>query len=218
MNEKRRKAEMLLESIGEIDDCMLEEALAYRKRPQVSIKLVALAASFALIFMLVAGNAFIKRITDMMAEGNTPGMSDTPNDDDEAAPSDLDATLTLDSIFEALSSGGRYKYTTDPDTLPYHDGKVYIVWKYSGEERYYISDPLENNEFDTIKVALGSGKETGSASPTLNASVWVLLGDGRVISPYLKASNGNISAEIFDYEVEIIPGEDLVKKIQSILG
>ncbi len=218
MNEKRRKAEMLLESIGEIDDIMLEEALAYRGKTKVNMKIIALAASFALVFTLVAGNALIKRITDMMAEGDAPGVSDTPNDGDEATPSDPDRTLTLDSVFENLSSSEGYEYVTDPDTLPYHDGNVYIVWRYSGEERYFISDPLENSEVNTIKNSLGGGKETGIASPTLGASVWVLLGDGRVISPYLKASNGNISAEIFDYEVEIIPNEDLARRIQIILG
>ncbi len=210
--EKRIKSEALLEAIGEIDDGMLEEALSYRKKPKVNVKLVAIAASFALMFALIGGNALIKRFSGMIGENESGALptSDTPND--------AEAVITLDSVFEDLASAERYGYVDDPDTLPYLDGNVYIVWKHAGEERYYISDPLENKEFDTIKFALGEGDDAGIASPALNTYVWVLLGDGRVISPYLKASQGNISYEIFDYEVEIVPNEDFAIRLQSILG
>lgn len=223
--EKRKKAEILLDAIGEIDEAMLDEALEYRKKPRVNVKIISIAASIALIFALVASSELVKRITDIMGEnkGESPTVTDTPNDgentpNDENRPSDSEVELTLDRVFENLSNKDEYASVTDPDTLPYLDGRVYIVWQYEGVERYYISEPLSDGEFNTIKDALGKGRLTGNESPTLSTRVWVLLGDGRVISPYLEASPGNVSSEIFDYEVEIIPNKAFADKLQGILG
>ena len=37
MDEKRRKAEALLDAIGEIDDSYLQEAISYKKRRRVKL-------------------------------------------------------------------------------------------------------------------------------------------------------------------------------------
>ncbi len=237
MNEEKiKKAEILLDAIGELDDELLFEATEYRKKRRPSLRVIAMAAVFAIIFTLVAGNVLIKQFFGM--SGNFGGVAnpvpDAPSGGNDMAPpqnggnetepprngdngSSPSGPYTLDMAFTSGLDRESFDYVSDPDTLPYIDGNVHIVWRYGNENRYYISEPLENAEFETIKYALGTGRYAGESSPDTEVGIWVLLGDGRVISPYLMGSSGNISIEIFDYEVEIIPHERLVENIVSIL-
>ncbi len=226
--EKRRKAEMLLSEIGEIDDSLLEEALSYRKRRRINTRVRAtVAAAVVLVFCLAVAAPMIEKMSGGMSGGVTDGAeNDTernPGDMNENAPGGTvgaDCLKGFDSIFATLSEHelGEYRYVTNPDELPYLDGHVYIVWNYEGDSRYFVSSPLSDSKFETIKHALGQGEKTGDVSPQLTANVWVLLGDGRVISPYLCGSQGNVSEKIFDYEVEIIPDQRLIDRIQSLIG
>ncbi len=221
MNEKRRKAEMLLEAVGDIDDALLSEAMNYRKKPTYSTKAVAMAASFALIFCLVAGALIIGRLDLLKNDFNYENMGgNNPSDSemDDPTGDGSNNSLVLDSIFTSLADRERYDYVTDPDTLPYYGGKAYIVWRYEGIEKYYLSEPLRDVELETIKSVLGQGSYAGESSPQIKVKVWILLGNGRVISPYLIASNGNISNEIFDYDVEIIPNDSFAQKLESVLS
>ncbi len=221
MNEKRRKAEILLDAVGEVDDALLSEALNYRKKSTYSTRVVAMAASFALVFCLIAGALIIGRLDLLKNDLTGESMGDNvANDDklDNSAGDGSNASVGLDGVFISLADRERYNYVTDPDTLPYYGGRAYIVWQYAGIEKYYISEPLRDAELETIKTALGQGSYAGESSPQINVKVWILLGNGRVISPYLIASNGNISNEIFDYEVEIIPNDHLTQKLESILS
>ncbi len=212
-DEKTKKAEILLEAIGEIEDSILSEALEYKRKPVINTRAIAMAASLVLIFCLVAASVMLPRLmTPDDGEGNI-GIGDA-----DADISQNGERYALDEVFKSGIDREKYDFVTDPETLPYHGGQVYIVWQYAGEERYYISKPLENGEFETIKYALGRGVAAGESSPGLYARVWVLLGDGRVISPYLEGSKGNISSEIFDYEVEIVPDDSFAKRILQILS
>ncbi len=217
--EKKRKAEILLDAIGEIDDELLCEAIEYKRR-RISTRVLATAATFLIMLALIAGSAVIKQFSDM--SGNMGEQSPEPNggavDNSPADEGTVSVQDPLNDVFATLVSREGFDYVTDPDTLPYLDGNAYIVWRYSDDERYYISEPLKNAELETIKYALGNGLEVGESSPEVSVWVWVLLGDGRVISPYLSASSGNISSEIFEYEVEIVPDKHFADKILSILG
>ncbi len=218
-SEKRRKAEILLDSMGDIDDSLLSEALSYRRRRNQLSRMIILAATVSIVFCLMIGVVIGSKFANVNGDpGATEGNANVgilPDKDTSSAP---ETPKSLDSVFTSLSSKDKYSYVLDPDDLPYLDGNVYIVWKYSADNRYYISDPVSGRDFETIKNALGKGESAGDKSPMLHAKVWILLGDGRVISPYLAASSGNISSEIFDYEVEIVPDEKVVNKIQSILS
>ncbi len=222
--EKLKKAELLLAELGEIDDGLLCEAAGYRKKHTLNVRAVAMAASFAIIVALVSGSALVKHFVNMLEAPGAQGPSiDAPFDDEQDSPLQGDTNngqgshYSLDLVLTTLVDKESFAFVTDPDELPYLDENAYIVWRYEDGGRYYISKPLKNAEFDTIKEALGKGEYVGSSSPATAAEVWVLLGDGRVISPYLELSSGNISSKIFKYEVEIVPDEDLIKKIQSVL-
>lgn len=203
-DEKRIKTELLLDSIGEIDDVLLADAISYRPKKRMGNRLVALAAAIAVVFTMTVSIALVLRIADM-------------NKLDGAAPENEGENTTLDYFMSTLDEGG-FEQVKSEDELPYLDGEAYVVWSYSGEEVYYLSDPLTETELADIKRKIGRGESVDGESPELDCMVWVLLGDGRVISPYLKPSAGNISSEVFDYEAEITPDEGLIAQIQGILS
>ena len=208
MNEnKREKAEILLEGIGEIDDSLLVGALAYRKRGGSLSKLMVLAAAVAVLLTLTVAGTTILRLAD----GAMKNEAVAPETGDEAVN-------TLDSLLTSASGSDRFDYVEDESELPYIDSCAHIVWQNSNDSGYYVSDPVSDAELDRLIYQLGRGEEVGDDSPELECMVWVLLGDGRVISPYLKASAGNVSSEVFDYEAEIAPDERLVNTISGILS
>ena len=205
--EKRIKAEKLLYTIGEIDDSLLEEAIAYRPRKRIRSRILVLAATVAVIFTVAVGSALISSIVNSF-------------DKEEAIPEQEAPTVppTIDSLLEGARDGEKFDYVSLESDLPYIDSSAHIVWQYSGDDGYYVSDALTDSELDRLIYQLGSGEEVGADSPRIECMVWVLLGDGRVISPYLKASAGNISNGIFDYEAEIVPNESIVWTISGILS
>lgn len=204
-NEKIKKANALLDAIGEIDDIYLSEALSYRRKRGIGSRVLVIAATLTLSLILLVSAV----ISSRFASGS---------ESDEVPPYNAEQTSGLDSFMIGINDREAFAYVEEESELPYRDGNAYIVWQYSGENRYYISEELSYTEISYLKTQIGSGEEVGGNSPELECKVWILLGDGRVVSPYLKASTGNISNEIFDYEAEIDPNEGLVNKISAILS
>jgi hypothetical protein len=49
--------------------------------------------------------------------------------------------------------------------------------------------------------------------------VWVSMGDGRVISPYLAISEGNVGYGcLFDYESEVEPTDVFVQTVMDLIS
>ncbi len=201
--EKLKKAELLLSEIGEIDDELLCEAVSYRKRRVFSSKALAIAATLTLVFCLTVGISLMDKL---------------PEKNEGEKPQDGEPEYKLENVFTSLDKTDRFDYVSDSDSLPYFDGNAHIVWQYKSDDGYYVSDELKSGQLSSVKSGLGKGPAVGESSPSLDVKVWILLGDGRVISPYLELSRGNISSEIFDYEAELLPDEGFAKKIQSILN
>lgn len=210
-NEKLKKADALLDAVGEIDDVYLAEALTYRKRRSVSRRLAFVAAAIAMTVTVVLSVSIGLRLvsdSDLL-----PSAPDNENTADEGGKSN-----SLESLMLSLPSKESFTYVENEADLPYTSGKAYVVWQYKGESGYYLSDAMSYSEFAYVKSQVGGGKDVGSDSPTLECKVWILLGDGRVVTPYLKGNRGNISNRVFDYEAEITPGENLVDRISAILS
>lgn len=203
-DEKRIKAEILLEGIGEIDDALLNEAMSYRPKRRMTSKLLILAATLAVVLTMTVGGALISRLVNGDSNGTIPDREEE--------------VYSLDSVLTSIENKESFDYVSDADSLPYLDGEAHIVWQYSGKDGYYVSDALTYSELESLKREIGRGDQVGDDSPELECMVWVLLGDGRVVSPYLKISAGNISNGIFDYEAEIAPDESLVIRISNILS
>ncbi len=197
--EKLKKAEHLLAEIGEIDDELLCQAVSYRKKRRVNSKAAAIAATLTLVFCLTVAVSL--------------SIRDVQNSSD-----DVMNDIALESLFTSLDRTDGFSYVSDSESLPYFDGEAHIVWQYSSGKGYYLSGGISGDRLASLTGDLGRGEAVGESSPILDVKVWILLGDGRVLSPYLELSSGNISNEVFDYEAEIVPSDSLVQKIQSVLS
>ena len=210
-NDKLKKADLLLDAVGEIDDAYLTEALSYKRKRNSGSRLLIIAATLAmsctLIVCAVIGARLVSK-NDM-----EPSAPNGENADDGGERADA-----LESFMVNLSNKESFSHVESETELPYTDGNAYIVWQYKGESGYYLSEALSYREIDYLKTQIGRGKNVGESSPTLECKMWILLGDGRVVSPHLKVTAGNISNTVFDYEAEITPTDGLVDRIAAILS
>lgn len=189
MRDRTDRAYRLMSELGGISDRYLDEAQNYKPRRRSRIPVI-LAACIALSVLTVFGVLGAMNI----AFGD--------KSDDAVRPE----AQSLDGILCEAVSGGNVHKVSDSD-LPIGDGEAYLVIRLNGQEGYYISDSLTVSQKAGIKSSIGYGDNVGDTSPALECSLWVILGDGSVISPYLKTAYGNIGTDMFDYSAEIYPTE-----------
>lgn len=228
MSDKKRKSEYLLSEIGGIDESFLIEAEGYRKkRNPVWLKpLVAVAC--ACVFVAIAFTAlprvdvFDKNASMESADG--PTVSVQVNKDDlhyevvTEAAADAEPEVYLFGFDALLSSQEGYSGYDKLSEIPREQGKTYILWQHVDGGKLFMSRPLEKSEVESISKRLGIGSPVGANSPTREFNIWILRGDGSVISPYLVGNSGNIGNALFDYEAEIIPQDQLISLIAKILA
>ena len=121
-------------------------------------------------------------------------------------------------VLMSESSTHEYSFVSTSDELPYFDDGAHVVWQIVGEDGYFVSDTLSRTQLSRIESSIGRGYEVGDESPELECKVWVLYGDGSVVTPYLKTSKGNVSSKVCDYEAEILPGDSFVSCVSDILS
>ena len=92
-----------------------------------------------------------------------------------------------------------------------------MAWQYADSSAVYVSRALTANE--TQRLETGMKNSTNAQSTEQPAcKIWILYGDGRVVSPYLHPSIGNTGeSELFDYNIEIIPDADFSSCLSEIL-
>lgn len=199
MTDRNKRAHRLMSALGGISDVYLDEAQCYKPRRKIRAS-VLIAACLTLSVLIVVGAVGAMNIA-------------FKDKSDNARPSDVRG---LDGILcEAVSSGSMQRVSSQD--LPIKDGEAYIVVQLNWQDDYYISDSLTFSQSKKISSNMGGGEDVGDTSPTLECSLWVILGDGTVISPYLKLTEGNVGVDIFDYSAEIYPTEGFNAIVSEIL-
>ena len=216
---KNEKSQYLLSMVGEIDDSILNESVSYKRSRKKSFLLPVLAACLSLIMVLMMALplAVILTVDNLLPEDlNSPNLD---VEGDENLENDLDAVVKpygkLDLLLNEQKNDGKYQKLNSTEELSYV-GSASLVWQYEEGGEIYVAE-LTATELASVQDCMGRGTQVGKDSPTLSVSVWVLDGKGNVSTPYLKSSRGNLGCEIFDYEAEIIPGDELVDCISDIL-
>lgn len=209
MNAKNKpKIAYLFRELGEIDEALLQEALTYRPRRTAFPRALMLAACLTLSFLLCFGTVLIA----LRANGGKNDLENPPLEDTKG-------NVTLDQLLLAQADVGHYTTLQTPDDADYFGGKGYVVWQYADSNELCVSRALSDNELTTLTCAVKKGTSVGEDAPTLSCRVWVILGNGEVISPYLRESAGNRGyAELFDYDAELIPSEEFVSCVSDILS
>ena len=196
MRSRNERTEYLLRQIGEIDDRLLHEAEAYKPVRQKRYDFGLLAACLVLACFLVIALPLLR--SDMKDQNQV----------------DMEVSQSLDQV---LSSNTLYATNLESfDGLSYI-GAPKLVWKNDESGKIYMCY-LNKQELARLQGEMGKGEQVESISPTLTCHVWLLDGDGKVLSPYLKDSPGNEGCTVFDYNAEIIPTETFVECVSEIIG
>ncbi len=220
-NEEKKinAAQRLFDAIGEIDDSIVKEAenVYYRpKRSLPNIRFTRLAATAAVVLALCTGI-----IGGFIIGGNRPDIKeDMSNSSDGDIATDLAKNnLLKDVLFNAVENHAAEVISLD--AIDFFDGEISIIWKYEGQSEYYRLEFNQNTKDSVIKNKLSASTKQidEQTADSLGLSVWISYGDGEVVSPYLKSSNGNVGyAELFDYSPEVVPNDDFAELVKSVIS
>jgi len=204
MKNRKDKTQYLFDSIGEIDDSLLADALAYKpiRRKRYNLGLVAaclaLLIAVALIFPMLQSGFVVGE-----SEKTDEGMLDVKNHYD-----------SLDSLMLGIRDSGEFKLYESAEELSFES--ACIVWKYDDSDGFYVKR-VSNYQLEQMSDRMGKGSDVGERSPNLSCQVWIVDNAGVVRSPYLKDTAGNEGLTVFNYEAEIIPNDDLINCISEML-
>lgn len=199
-SDKQKKALELFESIGQIDDSLLQEAMEYRPRRLSFSRFLPLAAALLLCVILS-----VSILTVALRNTFPP-------------PPAAESSKTLDEALLALRDQSTEVQLEAESDIPFFDGSAYLVWQYESDGTLCISRPLNDDEVKLLGKHFGQGERIGSESTPLSCRVWLLVGNGDVYSPYLPYSAGNVGkANLFDYEAELLPTDAFVATVSDIL-
>ena len=217
--DKTKGADLLFDAIGNIDDSLIQEAQtapvrkAAQSRRKSFTAIIALAATLTLLLGVFAATLLAKIVGNLHSnlKGDAPDGYDSTTAP-EATPS-LSQTL-IDTESDAI-------VVANAEDIDFFDGNTRIIWQIEGESDYKVVTLRSQSDAARLVNAIERQNQAISPSNTESTScdVWITLGDGRVISPYLKTSAGNVGyAELFEYSPEIEPDESLINLINDLIS
>ncbi|MBQ8309730.1 MAG: hypothetical protein IJX80_01795 [Clostridia bacterium] len=204
------KLSYLFDEIGGVDERMLTEAMEYRSAKRSAKVLRTLTAIACALLVTVTGVSVI--LTNWRGWFVVDGTDSGPSDG--AFPSW--STHTLDALLQNARGEASYMLLSSTSDVTYF-GEAYLLWQYEDDGAVYQSRALTGEELGRLCTLIADGKAVGDTSPAQFTRVWLTLGNGDVLTPYLPTTPGNISATVFDYEAELIPSDELISCISDIL-
>jgi hypothetical protein len=206
--QNKPKIAYLFRELGEVDDALLQEAITYRPQRVAFPRVWMVAACLAMSFLLSFGAVMIALHTN-----GWDGPQEQPPFEDASR------LLSLDQLLLEQADSGSYTVLQSVNEADFFGGCGYVVWQYADSTELCVSRALSETELSRLTHSVGDGTSVGEQSPTLSCRVWLILGNGEVISPYLKESAGNRGyAELFDYDAELIPSEEFISCVSDILS
>ena len=216
----------LLDEIGRIDDRYIAEAeTEYRPAGRTFALRRVLVLAISLTLALTLGLALF--IGNGLLGSKTSDAEKAPNDRyDDMGELITHATGTSAAALSVRLEGLREETESlrvRREDLDLSASAPRIIWKYADEETYRVKTItlaqrtalLNAMEQDAGRAV--SPKENG-AEQTVEG-VWIALGGGSVISPYLEQTAGNTSVgALFDYSPELEPSADFTDTLCGILS
>lgn len=199
---KKQKAVFLLEEIGGVDDRLLSEALTYRRKRTVPVRFLSLAACL-LAVLLISIPVLLQTLQGINGAQETPPET---------------SSASLDALLEQTVQGGAYVPLSSQTEVEYFSAP-YLAWQEEGSDAVYLSCALTQREVERIRSLIGKGTPVGTSAPESIFRVYLVIGDGTVLTPYLPSTDGNLySSVLFDYQAELLPSYELVCCISDILN
>lgn len=207
---KQKKAEYLLGELGGIDDRFLCEAMEWKasgkstaSRRPIRVLLIAATLAMALVISLVGTVAMLLR------RGEAP----SPND-----PPVLDEVQSFNRLLFACTESESFTQNTIEE-IDFFDGAVRLTVQDRATGALYVSRPLTSGEQASLSRDLSAQKQRATAEASAEYLVWITLGNGDVLSPYLAHSAGNVgAATLFDYEAEYVPTQEFNDLLGALLS
>ncbi len=203
---KRRSAEQLFDAFGTLDDKYIAEAQSVKTRHSYRRAFLPAAALLLLFVILLA----------------IPSSRTKEQSSDDG---DREYTENVDQLPEASDPGyGPVEIYTalelckDVQAQPLTemlDGKAKLIWQYGKDTPRYVE--LTERDFNPLISSLSdnAGDTEGGRA---DIKIWICYADGRVVTPLLKPSAGNIGyGTLFDYTDEVIPSQNTVDLVYSII-
>ena len=221
-DQKHLSAEKLFDSIGLIDDRFVAEAdTPYRRKSsRTTIKAFLIAAvSMTLIVTVLLSVFAVGMLVGTLTHNGTDGdgMEGTAPENDMNSAVTQTLELRLDDMRDETAH-----LSVSKSDIDLFDGSCRIVWKFS-DEKEYRARKISEGELQKITHMLSYDKGTRIDSESTAGSelegVWLCTGDGRVISPYLDQTRGNVGyGEIFEYEPEYEPSEEFSEYLCNVIS
>ncbi len=219
-DEKRICAEKLFDEIGLIDDRFITEAATpyVRVRGLRALRAVAIAAAAVTLAVTMALGAFVVGMIALGGKKDADSMNDETRYEEDMDNS-LNSVSTLSEKLEGMRENTA-SLKTDRADIELFDGTPKIIWKYADEETYRVRSITEG-ELNVLTERLKENKGEKLQGDTDGGleGLWISTGDGKVISPYLEQTAGNVGyGEIFEYEPEYEPAEDFSEYLCDVIS
>lgn len=206
-NSRQEKAALLFDAMGGVSDVFLTEAAAWMSggagktapaaKPRRRMGWV-IGVAAALIAVTVLRFAF------------RPGYGNQPEGDQ--------LNLTFSSCVQDALNGGTFSPISG-EHVDYFEGGARFIVKDTATGRLYESRALTREEISAVEEELrhASADNLPSDGNAERYRLWILCGDGIVVTPCLAATPGNEGmATLFDYNSERVPGERFLRLLASM--
>jgi len=216
MKDVRKAAQYLFSEIGNVEDALLYEAI----RPRVQATRYAGARMRRVILLAAVLGVAASLILGAFVIGFFEGSKSEDALRDENAvigsePKDYHTDLAV-LLLDAEKGTGVQRLAADQIDL--FDGKSKVIWQSEGQTDYCVKSLASTEADKKLQNAVGNDDPNPVGKTPTVVRVWFCLGDGRVVSPYLSVSEGNVGyGVLFDYEPESIPSEDLVRTVEDLI-
>ncbi len=215
-NEKRIYAQRLFDGIGLIDDRFIAEAqspYAPPRRGGIFKRILISAVSLSLVLCVAVG---IFVIGKMGQKGGAD--ADIPNEGIENGEGSQSTSLSGRLL--ALRTGTDALRVKESE-LRLFESSPSVIWKYTDEEEYRVRR-LTSVEVEQLKLLYerdaGSRVSDGETDSGIDG-LWIAIGDGRIVSPYLEQTAGNIGyGELFDYAPEYEPSAECSEYLCDVIS
>jgi hypothetical protein len=203
----------LYEEIGGVDERYLQQAAAYRARKQAPAwRALLIAAALVLVGSLLVGTLALS-----IGVGVVGGMimdELIPPTNDQQPPQSEAPIYSIAEMEKSIAQRQQGIIPLEQEKVPLFGGDAQLIWT-DGVSGDYYRVSLTRDECNAIlSLMQKEQKDIGEHSEQPSYQIWVSLGDGTVISPYLKVNAGNTGhGELFDYDPEIELSEQMIKQI-----
>lgn len=200
----------LYDEIGGVNERYLQEAATYRARRKAPVwRAMLIAAVLALVGTLLIGtlamSVGIGLVGSWILDAMQPSSPDVPAEPEQ---------YTIAKM-ESVMQNKQYGLQAVPEEkLHLFGSNAQLIWTDGASGEYYRVT-LSEQEFGNLLYLMQARQvEITEDSEQPSYKVWISFGDGTVVSPYLKTSQGNTGhGALFDYDPELELSEDLIKQI-----